>query len=425
MNWVPGRNGTPPPYYHSTVDAGIDTPIERRHITEREPLLPPRDDRNDQSSRGKRSFSLKGLALCAIVALIAGNIVGPILAVKNVKLDTCPEAEEMDRLRDKWALEEHMHGVAVEQREQLYELWRVEDAAHTAKIRFWGEEDLEREEVRKGWRQEVIKHEHEEQEREEVRKEWQHEMVEHKRSELERQQREAREHEEVRREWEQEVSEHEDEERARRKRELEEHEEVRREWEQEVEDHKREEREKRKRELEEHEHSEHERQKREEQEREEVRRKWQREVLEHEREERERRKRELEERQKMDFFWADVEASHCFEQRVEACKETPLSISGQMKEPVHCEDKAGLGVYGTWEEGGDATCSTYFDWFKDKGCTAPNSGLRRYEMYMENLRPGDDWEAMCKSTPATFLETYFAHPDSCSQWQGVKAAPPG
>ncbi|EIW74518.1 hypothetical protein CONPUDRAFT_140369 [Coniophora puteana RWD-64-598 SS2] len=361
MNWTSGRNGTPPPHYQSTVDTAADHHTEPWLNHEREPLLPPRDDQNDQRSRGKRSFSLKGLALCAIVSvLIAGNIAGPIIIFKSAKLDTCPEAEAMDRLRGKWTLEERLHNVTVEERQQLYELWRVEDATHTAKINFWAEEDLEREEIRKEWHLEVIEHERKEHEREEVRKEWQCEAVEHERFERERQQREAREHEEARQ-------------------------------------------------------------------------KWEREVIEHECEERERRKREWEERQKMGFFWMDIEATHCvrygtrkytarlanvpdgFEPRVEACEETELSINGKVKGPTRCEDRVGLGVYGIWEVEGDAACSTWFNWFTDNGCTAPSSGLRKYSMYMEDLRQGDDWEVMCSSTPVTFNEMYFAHPDTCYQ----------
>jgi len=329
MNWTPGRNGTPPPYYQSIADDAADHHTEPWLNHEREPLLPPRDDQNDQGSRGKRSSSLALYA--AFFILISVFIVG-LITFKTVKLDTCPEADAMDRLRGKWTLEEHLHNVTVEEREQLYELWRVENATHTAKINFWREEDLERE----------------------------REAVEHERFKRGREQREAQEHEEVRK-------------------------------------------------------------------------KWEREVGEHEHEERERRKREREERQKMKFFWMDIEATHCvrygtrkytarlanvpdgFEHRVEACEETELSINGKVKGPTRCEDRVGLGVYGIWEVEGDAACSTWFDRFTDDGCTAPGSGLRKYSMYLEDLHKGDSWEAMCSSTPVTFNEMHFSHPDICYQ----------
>jgi len=148
----------------------------------------------------------------------------------------------------------------------------------------------------------------------------------------------------------------------------------------------------------------------------------------------ERWRREDEERQRLGFFWADFEALNCvrhetrvysarlenvpsgFEHRIEACRETEMSVNGVMRKPTRCEDKGANGLFGFWDVEGEAECGTYFNWFKDKGCTARWSGYKRYEMYMENLRPGDDWQVMCSSTPASFMGMTFSHPHYCVRW---------
>ncbi|KAJ2929913.1 hypothetical protein H1R20_g7169, partial [Candolleomyces eurysporus] len=104
--------------------------------------------------------------------------------------------------------------------------------------------------------------------------------------------------------------------------------------------------------------------------------------------------------------------------RMKACHETQAWINGRWVNPMECND-GGLwgGVHGTWivdwDEGG---CRSFFQDFKDKGCSAQGSGKRRIESQLQNLRYGDDGMRMCSSTPADFHGLHFQGPHSCVYW---------
>jgi hypothetical protein len=86
-------------------------------------------------------------------------------------------------------------------------------------------------------------------------------------------------------------------------------------------------------------------------------REWEHERIQHELELEERARREEEERRRLGLFWGHVEAHQCktygtreytavlmnlpmnWEQRVEACKATPLEVHGITHMPKSCEDK--------------------------------------------------------------------------------------
>ncbi|KIJ94865.1 hypothetical protein K443DRAFT_109741, partial [Laccaria amethystina LaAM-08-1] len=100
---------------------------------------------------------------------------------------------------------------------------------------------------------------------------------------------------------------------------------------------------------------------------------------------------------------------------MKACWTSEIEIHGQKMKPTYCEDKgADHGVYGHWivdfDEGG---CRPWWKGFKDKGCTAPGSGLRRFDAHLINLDYADGWHVMCSSTPADFNGLHFNGAMSC------------
>ena len=86
-------------------------------------------------------------------------------------------------------------------------------------------------------------------------------------------------------------------------------------------------------------------------------REWAQERVDHERELKERAQREEEERKRLGLFWGRVEAHQCktygtreysavlvnlpwnWENRIEACKATPLEVHGVAHLPTSCEDR--------------------------------------------------------------------------------------
>ena len=101
------------------------------------------------------------------------------------------------------------------------------------------------------------------------------------------------------------------------------------------------------------------------------------------------------------------------------CRETKALVNGRWLLPDNCENKgAWSGTIGTWYvDFEEAACHTFWANNRDKGCTAEGSGKRHIEARLENLRPGDDWMAMCSSTPAEFHGLKFDGPQSCKDWE--------
>ncbi|KAF8647827.1 hypothetical protein AX16_006529 [Volvariella volvacea WC 439] len=104
------------------------------------------------------------------------------------------------------------------------------------------------------------------------------------------------------------------------------------------------------------------------------------------------------------------------------CLTTPIKILGAPPaEPLWCEDVSvfpwGNSMWrGHWDLHVEPDCSTYFENFQDKGCTAPGSGLHRYEAHMRNLLDGDDWKVMCSTTPVHLRGREYSSPDHCANW---------
>jgi len=169
---------------------------------------------------------------------------------------------------------------------------------------------------------------------------------------------------------------------------------------------------------------------------EEVRREWQREVEEHNRQQEEKREQEDDERRRLGLSWnglkgqerclsystreytAQLENIPTGYDRIKACMSTPVVIHGvTFERPNRCEDDGQSGVYGHWlVNHNEPSCSTYWSYFKDKGCVSQGSGTRRIESPLENLQGGDDWREMCTTTPADFRRLHFSGPDYCVNW---------
>lgn len=97
-----------------------------------------------------------------------------------------------------------------------------------------------------------------------------------------------------------------------------------------------------------------------------------------------------------------------------ACYETKALIHGRSLKPDFCETDTRTGTFGTWHiDFNEAACRTQWSSVSDKGCTSEGSGKRKYEAQLENLRSGDDWKAMCSSTPVEFHGLKFNEPHSC------------
>jgi len=161
-------------------------------------------------------------------------------------------------------------------------------------------------------------------------------------------------------------------------------------------------------------------------------REWEQERIQHELKLKERARREEEERKRLDLFWGRVETHQCktygtreytavlmnlpmgWDQRVKACKATPLEVHGVTHMPTSCEDRGHGVVIGRWEiDQYEPDCNTYWKWYKDKGCTSPGSGKRRIEHYLENLPKGGDWREFCATTPARFHGIEFSGAQEC------------
>ncbi|TFK69831.1 hypothetical protein BDN72DRAFT_839871 [Pluteus cervinus] len=99
-----------------------------------------------------------------------------------------------------------------------------------------------------------------------------------------------------------------------------------------------------------------------------------------------------------------------------ACSNAEAMIVGRAySKPDYCEftnDK----YIGHWSVEDLADCKTYFEGFRDVGCVASGSSLRRYEAHLMTLMPGDDGRIMCDTTPARLKGKSFSGPDSCVDW---------
>ncbi|TFK69833.1 hypothetical protein BDN72DRAFT_839880 [Pluteus cervinus] len=103
-------------------------------------------------------------------------------------------------------------------------------------------------------------------------------------------------------------------------------------------------------------------------------------------------------------------------EKLTGCSNTEAVIMGHTyPKPDYCDFTDDRYV-GHWTVEDVPDCITYFEGFQDKGCVASGSSLHRYEAHLMTLRPEDDGQMMCDSTPARLKGKSFTHPDSCVYW---------
>jgi len=178
-------------------------------------------------------------------------------------------------------------------------------------------------------------------------------------------------------------------------------------------------------------------------ERESLRREWEREYREHEaemtrlkierelwesdweREKNERKKDLIGEGSKLGLSWESAHGGRCvafgkreyvarldFEPR-EACAELPVDINGRaVQVPRICEERGwDDDVVAHWYVDREQGCMPRWGRVYDKGCVAP--GLHRWEARLWGLHNGEDWHAMCMSTPGDIGGRWYDKPTYC------------
>jgi len=157
-------------------------------------------------------------------------------------------------------------------------------------------------------------------------------------------------------------------------------------------------------------------------------------IDQHKREYHERLEWENRERVRLRLYWKDFDpVGQClgvgkrihsarlenYDQSIDgvlACRETLAVINGvEYPRPMRCEDR-GSEIRGYWMVTNDEVCASYWEYFREKGCSNPGSGHRRYESHLGGVRPSDNPEAMCFSTPATIQGKHYDGPMSCPDW---------
>ncbi|KAG6847481.1 hypothetical protein H0H93_007859 [Arthromyces matolae] len=123
---------------------------------------------------------------------------------------------------------------------------------------------------------------------------------------------------------------------------------------------------------------------------------------------------------------------------IESCKSTPATINNITYDtPLYCQTKetmSSMDVIGHWEAENEAICSTYWEFFERKAnmgifnlasgddsdgfykqdCSAPGSGLRRYEAKFGDVHIGEDPEKLCLSTSVIIHGQLFNRPLACA-----------
>ncbi|KAI0774438.1 hypothetical protein C8Q74DRAFT_835496 [Fomes fomentarius] len=61
----------------------------------------------------------------------------------------------------------------------------------------------------------------------------------------------------------------------------------------------------------------------------------------------------------------------------------------------------------------DPQCKIYWDQLSNVGCSAGQTGMRRYSARLMNLHHGDDWDRMCSTATATIHGIHYDHPTIC------------
>ncbi|KLO19787.1 hypothetical protein SCHPADRAFT_934926 [Schizopora paradoxa] len=97
-----------------------------------------------------------------------------------------------------------------------------------------------------------------------------------------------------------------------------------------------------------------------------------------------------------------------------SCKYTPITIYDQtFEEPAMCFTEGSWNsIHGLWHVE-DIRCRPHWGPPSDRGCTGLGSGSRRVESRLWGLRNGEDWFALCETTPITLYNEYIERPTYC------------
>ncbi|RPD66991.1 hypothetical protein L226DRAFT_565756 [Lentinus tigrinus ALCF2SS1-7] len=165
----------------------------------------------------------------------------------------------------------------------------------------------------------------------------------------------------------------------------------------------------------------------------EERRKW-----EEERRNEERHRKEVE-RMRQGVYWTPpIGDPHCSTYRtrvyrailkdipsdlnwLEVCNDMPITIQGRpVDRPNGCERNDRGEVQAWWlVNWSEPSCVPYWDTIHYKECTPGKPGFGRYQARLWGINHGDDWENMCKTTPAQIGGRDFGHPTTCDNRGGL------
>ncbi|KAF7972290.1 hypothetical protein HWV62_18542 [Athelia sp. TMB] len=137
-------------------------------------------------------------------------------------------------------------------------------------------------------------------------------------------------------------------------------------------------------------------------------------------------------RERLGLYWAQPTAGRCSSHGVrdysaqllnaapyhynwlEPCMDIPIIIEGMPHNASRCEQN-GDEIWGHWSMEGDSLCSPFFEDWRDNGCIAPGSQLRRASARLDYVPSGENGMELCNSTPFKFWDRSFAHPSTCVQ----------
>ncbi|KJA29912.1 hypothetical protein HYPSUDRAFT_126366, partial [Hypholoma sublateritium FD-334 SS-4] len=99
---------------------------------------------------------------------------------------------------------------------------------------------------------------------------------------------------------------------------------------------------------------------------------------------------------------------------VEACERTEVTIHGvRILSPTFCESKWPFGgVVGHWiVDFGEDECLAYWGKISDKARDDPHTN--RFRAQLQGVKKGEDWQALCSTTPANIHGISIPKPSFC------------
>ncbi|KAG2071254.1 hypothetical protein BDR04DRAFT_1117854 [Suillus decipiens] len=112
-------------------------------------------------------------------------------------------------------------------------------------------------------------------------------------------------------------------------------------------------------------------------------------------------------------YVAELDVSTWNPQWTKICMSTPVVVHGQSHLPFRCESRFGTVIGHFAIKYNEPDCVTYWDGYKDWGCTARGSRKRHIEQHLMNVPINADYKEFCATTPTFFLDQTFSGADSC------------